>query len=64
MAEKKYDVIRYHIGDKEYHVGDTRTANPAEVGHLIGLCLEEQKEKKAPASKNKAAPAAKNKAAD
>ena len=35
MAEKEYKVARPHIGDKDYAVGDTRTANPAEVAHLV-----------------------------
>lgn len=59
----KYKVIRAHVGDKPYKVGQTRTANPADVGHLIGKCLVEIKEKAEPALKNKAEKTVKNKAA-
>jgi len=41
MADKKYKVIRSHYGDREYKVNDLRTANPAQIQHLIGVCLEE-----------------------
>lgn len=33
MAE--YDVKREHYGDKYYQTGDKRTANPADVKHLV-----------------------------
>ncbi|MBL1438343.1 MAG: hypothetical protein COB08_019365 [Rhodobacteraceae bacterium] len=39
----EYNVIRPHSGDKEYKVGDTRTARPIDVAHLVGRCLEEKK---------------------
>jgi hypothetical protein len=37
---KRFNVIRAHIGDRDYGIGDTREANEAEVSHLIGTCLE------------------------
>lgn len=64
-----YTVIRAHWGDKEYKVGDTRTARESDVAHLIGRCLEVQAEdpveaeKMAAPVKDKAAPKFKNKAA-
>lgn len=36
----KYHVVRGHVGDKDYVKGDIREADPADVAHLIGLCLE------------------------
>ena len=55
----KFKVIRAHVGDKPYAVGDTREANEADVRHLIGKSLE----KMAEPVKNKAEPKPKNKAA-
>ena len=36
----KYKVIREHLGDKQYSVGDIREVDPNRVVHLIGKCLE------------------------
>lgn len=30
-----YEVMRPHLGDKPYSVGDTRTAKPSDVQHLV-----------------------------
>jgi hypothetical protein len=59
----KYIVTREHWGDKQYSVGDTRTARPADVAHLVGRCLELKVEKKAKALSNKAESPVRNKAA-
>ncbi len=65
MAEKQYKVIREHGAFLE---GDTRTANEADVKHLIGTSLEEiggaseVKEKAKRAPRNKKEPAVQNKA--
>lgn len=41
MAEQMlYRVLREHEGDKSYVTGDTRTADPAVVAHLIPNVLE------------------------
>lgn len=55
---QNYTVIRAHWGDKEYKVGDTRTARASDVAHLIGKCLVKAAEKTA----NKAEPKLQNKA--
>ena len=60
---KTYDVIRAHSGDKDYKVGDTRTAFPNEVAHLVGKCLVERVGKAAIPVKNKAAKKHLNKSA-
>lgn len=57
MAKEKFEVIREHIGDKPYAVGDTREAEHSDVAHLIGTSLR----KKAPEAKNKAEPKHPNK---
>jgi hypothetical protein len=38
----EYSVKREHFGDKYYQTGDKRTANPADVKHLIdkGVLVE------------------------
>ena len=38
----EYDVKREHYGDKYYQTGDKRTANPADVKHLVdkGVLVE------------------------
>lgn len=59
----EYTVIRAHWGDKEYKVGDKRTARPADVVHLIGRCLELTAEKKAKPLSDKAQKPLSNKAA-
>jgi hypothetical protein len=63
MAEK-YRVLRRHVGDKDYHEGDERTAEAAEVKHLVdqGVLQPIRAKAEAPA-KNKAEPAPKNKGA-
>jgi hypothetical protein len=52
-----YKVLRFHIGDRDYRVGDTREAIPAEVAHLVewGI-LQEVKMVAAPARKRSAKP--------
>lgn len=42
MVEKNYTVARVHIGDRDYAVGDIRTANEADVAHLVanGVLVE------------------------
>lgn len=63
MAKQEYRVKRYHVGDKPYHVGDTREANEVEVKHLIGKVLEPVSGKKADAPQNKKADSPDNKSA-
>jgi hypothetical protein len=58
MAEQEYTVIREHIGDKPYAVGDVRTADPKEVEHLIGKVLEPVERPAKKAKKPTPAPAA------
>ncbi|WP_244606499.1 hypothetical protein [Arsenicitalea aurantiaca] len=64
----KYEVLRRHIGDKQYEQGDEREAVAADVAHLVKAgVLREAGEKKPrgkaePAPKNKAEPAPANKA--
>ena len=41
MAVKNFKVRRYHIGDKEYFVGDIREADEHVVAHLIPSVLVE-----------------------
>lgn len=36
----KFKVIREHLGDRFYQVGETREAQRADVAHLIGKSLE------------------------
>lgn len=33
--EQQYRVVRPHEGDRPYAVGDTRTALPSDVAHLV-----------------------------
>jgi hypothetical protein len=40
MAEQDFRVVREHYGDRPYAVGETRTADPREVQHLVPRCLE------------------------
>ncbi|QCP88103.1 hypothetical protein EYE35_21015 [Cereibacter sphaeroides] len=37
---QKYTVLRQHIGDRPYEVGDEREAAPADVAHLVPHVLE------------------------
>lgn len=37
---QKFKVLRPHVGDKSYAVGDEREADPQEVAGLIGKVLE------------------------
>jgi len=63
MAEK-FKVLRRHFGDKDYHEGDERTAEPTAVKHLVAQgVLAPIKAKAEPAPKNKAEPKAENKSA-
>lgn len=58
----KYKVLRRHDGEREYHEGDTRTAEPSDVKHLIDLGVL-RLIKAEPASDNRAEPKLINKAA-
>lgn len=52
---KTYQVLRQHLGDKQYMPGDTRDANPSEVKHLVNAgVLTEAKAKAEKATANKA----------
>lgn len=67
MSKKNdYRVVREHEGDRFYSVGDTRTAIPSEVKHLIPHVLEEigasSEQDDKPITEEKAEPAPKNKA--
>ncbi|QUS40582.1 hypothetical protein RPMA_18360 [Tardiphaga alba] len=77
MAEREYDVMRLHEGDKIYVEGDVRTISEADAQHLVALgVLVPREAKAAPAEKpadepaqkaetermNKAEPAPANKA--
>ena len=60
---KDYKVTRAHLGDKPYARGETRTADPRKVKHLVERgVLVDAGEKAAPDGRNKAAPEGKNKA--
>ena len=52
----EYDVKREHYGDKYYQAGDKRTANPADVKHLIdkGVLVESTEELKPKTTKTPA----------
>ena len=52
----EYDVKREHYGDKYYATGDKRTANPADVKHLIdkGVLVESTEESKPKTTKTPA----------
>ena len=52
----EYDVKREHYGDKYYQTGDKRTANPADVKHLInkGVLVESTEESKPKTTKTPA----------
>jgi hypothetical protein len=44
MADtQRFNVIRRHLGDLMYEVGDTREGTKSEFKHLIGTVLEEPK---------------------
>lgn len=53
---KTFQVLRQHLGDKQYMPGDTREANPSDVKHLVDAGV--LKEAKAPAAKAEKAAAA------
>ncbi|MET4636168.1 hypothetical protein [Kaistia defluvii] len=57
----KFKVIREHLGDRFYKVGETREAQRGDVAHLIGTTLAPSGKAAKPA-KNKAAPPVSNKA--
>ena len=52
----EYDVKREHYGDKYYATGDKRTANPADVKHLVdkGVLVEPTGEPKPKTTKTTA----------
>ncbi|QSE47029.1 hypothetical protein JW980_06565 [Acinetobacter johnsonii] len=52
----EYDVKREHYGDKYYATGDKRTANPADVKHLVdkGVLVESAEESKPKTTKTPA----------
>lgn len=52
----EYDVKREHYGDKYYQTGDKRTANPADVKHLVdkGVLVESVEEPKTKITKTPA----------
>lgn len=58
MAKSKYKVLRPHIGDKEYSVGEIREAEESAVAHLEGKVLK----KMSKSASNKAAQKPQNKA--
>lgn len=39
---ERYNVLRQHIGDRDYLPGDTREADPAQVAHLVASGVLEQ----------------------
>lgn len=39
MAKEKFHVLRPHMGDKFYDIGDVREVEAATVKHLIGKTL-------------------------
>jgi len=55
----KFEVLRQHLGDKQYMPGDERDANEGDVAHLVKAGVLKRKAEAAP--KNKAEPAPKNK---
>ena len=52
----EYDVKREHYGDMYYQTGDKRTANPADVKHLVdkGVLIESVEEPKPKTTKTTA----------
>ncbi|MDH2664730.1 Uncharacterised protein [Acinetobacter baumannii] len=52
----EYDVKREHYGDKYYQTGDKRTANPADVKHLVdkGVLVESAEKSKPKTTKTPA----------
>ena len=52
----EYDVKREHYGDKYYQTGDKRTANQADVKHLVdkGVLVESVEEPKPKTTKTTA----------
>lgn len=52
----EYEVKREHYGDKYYQTGDKRTANPADVKHLVdkGVLVEPVEEPKPKTNKTPA----------
>ncbi|MCJ8139509.1 hypothetical protein [Falsirhodobacter halotolerans] len=44
----EYKVLRHHDGDRAYAPGDTRTAVPGDVAHLVGKVLVEANLEKGP----------------
>lgn len=60
MADETYRVARHHLGDKDYAPGDSRTADPNAVAHLIEKGVLVKTKADVPA-KNKAALKGRNK---
>ena len=52
----EYDVKREHYGDTYYATGDTRTANPSDVKHLVdkGVLVKSAEELKPRTTKTQA----------
>ena len=42
--KSNFTVLRPHVGDKEYSVGDVRTVNASDVAHLVKAGVLEPKE--------------------
>lgn len=59
MADFK--VKRAHQGDRDYKVGEIRSAIATDVAHLVPLTLEPIEKKQEPAVQNKMEPATQNK---
>lgn len=53
-----FKVVRRHIGDREYGVGEIRSGTLADLGHLVPHILQPLGAKAASPLKNKAAGAA------
>lgn len=62
---KTYDVLRQHLGDKQYWAGETREANEADVKHLVekGILKEAKGKAESPAANKAVKAAPKNKSA-
>jgi hypothetical protein len=63
---QKYEVLRRHDGDKEYHEGDERSLTKAEAQHLVDLGVlreidADAKKAEAPAANKAVKSAPKNK---
>lgn len=54
----KYQVLRRHLGDKDYYPGDEREAEPRDVAHLVERGILKAVREKAPEPEAKAEGAA------